>query len=306
MVWDYVASPWQGVRRPAPKPQRQNVARIIAIANQKGGVGKTTTAVNLSASLAAAEKRTLLVDMDPQANSVSGLGIDKHSTRNSVYEVLLDDALVRMAIIKTPLSHLSLLPSNEQLTGAEIELVTQERREYRLKRALEAIRDQYDYILVDSPPSLGILTLNTLTAADSVLIPLQCEYYALEGLGQLLETIKLVQTRLNPSLEIEGVLLTMFDRRLRLAKQVVDETMNYFGDKVYSTIIPRNVKLSESPSFGKPILLYDIGCLGAKTYLQLAREVIQNEKSVGSRSGRTNSPGGQGDGQRRKDSPSTR
>jgi chromosome partitioning protein len=283
---------------------RLNVARIIAIANQKGGVGKTTTAVNLSASLAAAEKRTLLVDMDPQANSVSGLGIDKHALRTTIYEVLLDAALVKPAIIKTSLSHLSILPSNEQLTGAEVELVTQPEREYRLKRALEAVRDRYDFIIVDSPPSLGILTLNTLTAADSILIPLQCEYYALEGLGQLLETIKLVQTRLNPGLEIEGVLLTMFDRRLRLAKQVVEDTSDFFGDKVYSTIIPRNVKLSESPSFGMPILLYDVGCLGAKTYLQLAREVIQNvEKSVGSRTGSADPPGGQGVPGHREDHP---
>jgi chromosome partitioning protein len=251
------------------------VARVIAIANQKGGVGKTTTAVNLSASLAAAEKRILLVDMDPQANAVSGLGIDRHILGTTVYEALLDETLTRLAIVKTSLDHLWLLPSNEQLTGAEVELVSQPEREYRLKRALATIRDHYDYIVVDSPPSLGLLTLNTLTAADSVLIPLQCEYYALEGLGQLLDTIKRVQARLNPSLEIEGVLLTMFDRRLRLAKQVVEEAMSYFGDKVYDTIIPRNVKLSEAPSFGKPILLYDVACLGARMYLQLAREVIQ-------------------------------
>lgn len=251
------------------------MARVIAIANQKGGVGKTTTAVNLSASLAAAEKRILLVDMDPQANAVSGLGIDRHILGTTVYEALLDETLTRLAIVKTSLDHLWLLPSNEQLTGAEVELVSQPEREYRLKRALATIRDHYDYIVVDSPPSLGLLTLNTLTAADSVLIPLQCEYYALEGLGQLLDTIKRVQARLNPSLEIEGVLLTMFDRRLRLAKQVVEEAMSYFGDKVYDTIIPRNVKLSEAPSFGKPILLYDVACLGARMYLQLAREVIQ-------------------------------
>ncbi len=251
------------------------MARVIAIANQKGGVGKTTTAVNLSASLAAAEKRTLLVDMDPQANAVSGLGVDKHTLGTTVYEALFDETLARLAIVKTTLSHLWLLPSNEQLTGAEIELVGMPEREFRLKRAVSTIRDRYDYIVLDSPPSLGLLTLNTLTAADSVLIPLQCEYYALEGLGQLLGTIKRVQMHLNPGLQIEGVLLTMFDRRLRLAKQVVDEAIAYFGNKVYDAIIPRNVKLSESPSFGKPILLYDVACLGAKMYLQLAKEVIQ-------------------------------
>lgn len=260
------------------------MGRIIAIANQKGGVGKTTTAINLCASLAAAEKRTLLVDMDPQANAVSGLGVDKHGVKISVYEVLLDANLVDEAIIETQLRFLSLLPANEQLTGAEIELITIDRREFRLKEALDRVRDQFDYIFVDAPPSLGLLTVNTLTAADSILIPLQCEYYALEGLGQLLQTVKLVQTNLNPSLDIEGVLLTMFDRRLKLAKQVVDEAISYFGDKVYDTIIPRNVKLSESPSFGKPILLYDVECQGAKTYLKLAREVIQSvEESTGPR-----------------------
>jgi len=251
--------------------------RIIAIANQKGGVGKTTTAVNLCASLAAAEKRTLLVDMDPQANAVSGLGFDKNSLEVTVYDALFDDALVREAIQPTTLDHLDLLPSNQQLIGAEVELVAQVGREFRLKRALEHIKNDYTYVVVDCPPSLGLLTLNTLTAADSILIPVQCEYYALEGLSQLLNTVKLVQSTLNPDLEIEGVLLTMFDQRLNLASQVAEETQSFFGEKVYNTVIPRNVKLSESPSFGKPILLYDVQCLGAKRYLELAREVIAHD-----------------------------
>jgi chromosome partitioning protein len=258
------------------------MGKIIAIANQKGGVGKTTTAINLCASLAAAERRTLLVDLDPQANAGSGLGVDKRALDLTIYEVLQDESLVEQAIIPAMLPHLFLLPANSRLTGAEVELVQVEGREHRLSRILEKIRDQYEFIFVDCPPSLGLLTLNGLAAADSVLIPVQCEYYALEGLGQLLETVKLVQARLNPRLEIEGVLLTMYDRRLNLARQVVEEAMAFFGDKVYDTIIPRNVKLGESPSFGKPILLYDAQSQGAQTYLKLAREVISGvEESVG-------------------------
>jgi len=250
------------------------MGKVIAIANQKGGVGKTTTAVNLCASLAAAERKTLLVDMDPQGNATSGMGFDKQSLETTIYDVLFEPELIREAIQETVMPHLWLLPSNQQLTGAEIELVPQVGREFKLRTALDSIRADYDYLVVDCPPSLGLLTLNTLSAADSLLIPVQCEYYALEGLGQLLGTVKLVQSNLNPNLSIEGVLLTMFDKRLNLAGQVAQEAQNYFGDKVYNTIIPRNVKLSESPSFGKPILLYDVQCTGAKSYLKLAREVI--------------------------------
>lgn len=255
------------------------MTKIIAIANQKGGVGKTTTAINLSSLLAAAEKKTLLIDIDPQANSSSGLSIFKHIP--SVYEVLVGNENIKDVIIESYMPFLDLLPSNINLVGAEIEMVELPKRETILKEALREVYERYDYILIDCPPSLGLLTLNALTAADSVLIPVQCEYFALEGLGQLLNTINIVKQYYNNDLAIEGVLLTMFDTRLRLSHQVAEEVRKYFGEKVYNTVINRNVRISEAPSFGKPIILYDAVSTGAQNYMALAAEVIErNSNSV--------------------------
>ena len=254
------------------------VGRVIAIANQKGGVGKTTTAVNLAACLAAAERKTLLIDMDPQSNATSGLGLRVGKDDASIYEVLTESRSVDETVRGTDLEFLYLLPSHIRLVGTEVELVNAIAREKKLAGAIKGIRGDYDFIIIDSPPSLGLLTLNALTAADSLLIPIQCEYYALEGLGQLLNTIRLVQRYLNPELRLEGVLLTMFDIRLNLSKQVAQEAKSYFGSKVYQTVISRNVRLSEAPSFGKPIILYDISSSGASNYMLLAKEVIDGDK----------------------------
>jgi chromosome partitioning protein len=250
------------------------VTKTIAVANQKGGVGKTTTAINLSSCLAVAEKKTLLIDIDPQANSTSGVGLDKAILESSIYDVLVGSRDIADVIVPTELSFLSVVPSAIALVGAEVEMVGMTSREEILSRAIAPIVDMYDYIIIDCPPSLGLLTLNALTAASSVLIPIQCEYYALEGLGQLLHTIELVQKNLNPSLEIEGVLLTMYDCRLNLAQQVAEDARRFFNGRVYEVVINRNVRLSEAPSFGKPVILYDILSTGAENYMALAREVL--------------------------------
>ncbi len=252
------------------------MSRVLAIANQKGGVGKTTTAVNLAASLAAAERKTLLIDADPQANSTSGVGIERDRIRYSLYDALLDGrSLTKTRFEHVHFPYLDLVPATQDLVGAEIELVNRQARETMMRRALRDVRDQYQYVIIDCPPSLGLITLNTLAAADSVIIPIQCEYYALEGLSQLLNTVKLVQRNFNPALAIEGVLLTMFDARLNLSKQVAEEAKEYFGARMFTVTIPRNVRLAEAPSFGKPIVLYDVQSVGARSYLAVAQELIR-------------------------------
>ncbi len=254
------------------------MAKVIALANQKGGVGKTTTAINLAASLAVLEKKILLIDADPQANATSGIGFDLREIETSIYECLIDELDPNDVVLNSDTNGLDLIPSHIDLVGAEIEMLNFDEREQSLKKVIAKIRDKYDYILIDCSPSLGLLTLNALTAADSVMIPVQCEYFALEGLGKLLNTIKMIQNRLNPELEIEGFLLTMYDSRLRLSNLVVEEVKQHFEDMVFETIIQRNVKLSEAPSHGKPVIMYDAKSKGARSYLALARELLENNE----------------------------
>jgi chromosome partitioning protein len=254
------------------------MSRVFAIANQKGGVGKTTTSINLGASLAISEKKILLIDADPQANCTSGLGFELRSIEKSIYDALTDDVEPKDIILKTGTDGLDIVPSHIDLVGAEIELLNVESREYRLKNFISKVRDMYDYIIIDCSPSLGLLTVNALTAADAVIIPVQCEYFALEGLGKLLNTVKMIQARLNPELQIEGFLLTMYDSRLRLSNQVVDQVRQHFQDMVFKTLILRNIRLSEAPSYGKPVIEYDAASNGAVNYLNLATEMLKRNK----------------------------
>ena len=264
--------------QPEPIPDQKNLmSKIITIANQKGGVGKTTTAINLSASLATSEKKVLLIDCDPQGNTTSGVGIDKAVTREkNLYRVLIGELPLDKVITQTQIATLDVIPSNQDLIGVEVEFVAMEDRERKLKNVLKSLRSPYDFIIIDCPPSLGFLTINSLVAADFLIIPLQCEYFAMEGLGQLLNTVRLVKARLNPSLALQGILLTMFDVRNRLSHRVAEEVRKHFGEKVFRTMIPRNVRLSESPSHGMPVLLYDINSRGAISYMVLAHEILSN------------------------------
>ncbi len=257
------------------------MSKVIAITNQKGGVGKTTTSINLSASVAALERKTLLIDIDPQANSSSGLGIDGNG--KSIYEAISGAIEIKEAIQSTYMPYLDIVPASINLVGAEVEMVSIENREFLLKEFIDSIKSDYDYIFIDCPPSLGLLTLNALTASDAVIVPVQCEYFALEGLGQLLNTINIVKKNFNKDLFIEGVLLTMYDQRLKLSNQVVDEVKNYFGNRVFKTIIHRNVRISESPSFEKPVILYDATSTGAKNYMALASELLSGESIKGNK-----------------------
>jgi chromosome partitioning protein len=256
------------------------MGKLIALANQKGGVGKTTTAINLAASLAVLEKKVLIIDADPQANATSGIGLDVRNIEKSIYECLIDGVEAKDVIIKSEIEGMDIIPSHIDLVGAEIEMLNMDQREQMLKKVIAPVKDQYDYLLIDCSPSLGLITVNSLTAADSVMIPVQCEYFALEGLGKLLNTIKIIQGRLNTELEIEGFVLTMYDSRLRLSNQVVDEVRKHFQQMVFETIVQRNIKLSEAPSFGKPVVLYDAESKGSVNYLNLARELITKNEEV--------------------------